>query len=220
MFYTKLSVVTMLALVLVVLLSACDNKGTEGDLAQSSQGQNAQPDQSGDEEFEQTIVKNPALKAEISLLNSEMAARNLTEADTANILALSKDPVEIYYAKGFAWLVKNNEYEHLNHPLTFLDWYVRTGEENFCAPHELGHIAAYIEKGDIPLAEETFAVFKQKMPLWAERQEINRQKYPQYYQGLGELKEWMNTAAGMLDKKDYGEETVKLLEKIDEKSIC
>ncbi len=227
MFHAKLSTVTALALVLAILLSGCGNKGTDAQLSTLGNDNNndalaeSGQEPTGDgEELESAIVKNPALKDEISRLSHEMEARNLTEADTANIIALSKDAVEAYYAKGFAWLVKNNEYEHLNHPLTFLDWYVRTGQENFCAPHELGHISAYIEKGDISLAEETFAVVKQKMHLWDERQEINRQKFPQYYTGLGPLKEKMNVAIGRLDKKDYGEETVELLEAIDEKSIC
>ena len=165
-------------------------------------------------------IKNPELKDEIFRLRQDMAQRNLTEADTARILQLSKDPVEAYYAKEFAWLVKYNEPEHLNHPLTFLDWYVRNGQESFCAPHELGHIAAYIRHNDMPYAEEQFAFVKQKMQLWEAQQEINRQKYPKFYEGLVELKGMMGQVMPLLEKKDYGNETVRLLDEIDQKTIC
>ena len=165
-------------------------------------------------------VKNPFLKDEMYHLRQEMQTRNLTEADTTKITLLSKDPVERYYAKEFAWLVKNDEYEHLNHPLTFLDWYVRTGNETFCAPHELGHMAAYIEKDDIPYAQETFAVVKQKMRMWDEKQESNSQKYPQFYLIVGELKAMMSQAISLLDNKNYSNDTTDLLKQIDLKSVC
>ena len=209
MFNIKSGVITLMSVIAALLISGCIDRGHPAQSIPGDSGQQPVP-----------IKANTALREEISRLNHEMEVRNLTEADAAAIIALSNDPVESYYAKRFAWLVKNKEYDHLNHPLTFLDWYVRTGEENFCAPHELGHIAAFIEKGDIPLAEETLVVVRQKMQLWDERQEINRRKFPQYYQGLGALKALMSEAMGMLDKKDYGEETVKLLVEIDGKSIC
>ena len=166
-------------------------------------------------------IKNPALKAEISQLQQDMETRNLTGADTAKVLELSNDPVEQFYAKEFEWLVKHNEYDHLNHPLTFLDWYERTGEETFCAPHQLGHLAAYIENGDIAFAEETYAVIKQKRHLWDEKEVINEQKYPQFYSMVStELVPKMDQAMRFLDKKDYGNETLALLEDIDLKSVC
>lgn len=165
-------------------------------------------------------IKNPELKEEIYRLQHEMTERNLTEADTVRIQQLNSDLVEAFYMKEFAWLVLHNESDHYNHPLTFLDWYVRHGEENFCAPHQLGHLAAYIEEGDVAYAEETFSVVKQKIPLWEERQELNRQKYPQFYKLASELKPMISEAISRLGRKDYGNETLELLEQIDLKSVC
>ena len=199
-------VMAVAILMVLLLISGCSNGNVKSDNAAAAQ--NA------------VTVINPALNDEIFRLKQEMTVRNLTEADTVKIAEFSKDSVEQFYAKEFAWLVKYNEYEHLNHPLTFLDWYVRTGEETFCAPHELGHIAAYLERNDVAYAEETFAVVKQKMHLWDEKQEINRKKYPKFYEGLSELKELMGKAIPLLEKKDYGNNTIELLKQIDIKSVC
>lgn len=165
-------------------------------------------------------VKNPELKDEISHLNKEMVVRNLTENDTVRILAFSKDPVERFYAQEFAWLVLHNESDHYDHPLTFLDWYVRTGNESFCAPHEIGHMYVYIEANDTGFAESRFAVAKGKISLWETQQDKSRQRYPQYYQGLEELKAMINEVVPRLEQKDYGDETLTLLKAIDEKSVC
>ena len=199
-------VMAVAILMVLLLISGCSNGNMKSDNAAAAQ--NA------------VTVINPALNDEIFRLKQEMTVRNLTEADTVKITEFSKDSVEQFYAKEFAWLVKHNEYEHLNHPLTFLDWYVRTGEETFCAPHELGHMAAYLEYNDVAYAEETFAVVKQKMHLWDEKQEINRKKYPKFYEGLSELKELMSKSIPLLEKKDYGNETIELLKQIDLNSVC
>ena len=196
------TITVVVILFAILLIAGCDNSGTGSDSTS-------------------VATKNPALKAEILQLQQDMETRNLTGADTARVLALSKDPVEQFYAKEFEWLVKHNEYDHLNHPLTFLDWYERTGEETFCAPHELGHLAAYIENGDISFAEETYVVIKQKRHLWNEKEVINEQKYPQFYKMVRtELAPKMDKAMSLLDKKDYGNETLALLEEIDLKSVC
>ena len=195
-------------LVSILLIAGCNSSNGNMKSDNAAATQNA------------VTVINPALNDEIFRLKQEMTVRNLTEADTVKITELSKDPVEKFYAKEFAWLVKHNEYDHLNHPLTFLDWYVRTGEETFCAPHELGHIAAYLEYNDVAYAEETFAVVKQKMHLWDEKQEINRKKYPKFYEGLSGLKELMGKAIPLLEKKDYGNNTIELLKQIDLNSVC
>ena len=195
--------ITMAAvLVAMLLIAGCDN----GAISNNSTA---------------ATIKNPALKAEISQLQQDMETRNLTGADTAKVLELSKDPVEQFYAKEFEWLVKHNEYDHLNHPLTFLDWYERTGEEIFCAPHQLGHLAAYIENGDIAFTEETYAMIKQKRHLWDEKEVINEQKYPQFYAMVStELVPKMDQAMKLLDKKNYSNQTVELLKQIDLKSVC
>ena len=199
---TAVAIIMVAILVAILMIAGCNKEGT---------GSNSTP----------VEVKNPALKAEISRLQQDMETRNLTGADTAKVLELSKDPVEKFYAKEFEWLVKHNEYDHLNHPLTFLDWYERTGVETFCAPHELGHLASYIKNGDIAFAEETYAVVRQKRHLWDEKEAINEQKYPQFYTLVStELVPKMDQAMGLLDKKDYGNETLALLEEIDLKSVC
>ncbi len=113
---TKLTA-TVILVVAAILLSAlliagCSSTGNSDKSANAAGAQNM---------TNANTVKNPALKEEVSLLNREMAVRNLTEADTMKIVALSKDPVEIFYAKEFAWLVLHNDSDHYNHPLTFLD---------------------------------------------------------------------------------------------------
>lgn len=165
-------------------------------------------------------VKNPELKEEMFRLNKEIAVRNLTEADTTRILEFSNDPIEQFYAREFAWLVLHEEHEHYNHPLTFLDWYVRTGEENFCAPHQLAHTGEAIGKGDIAYAEEKFAAVKEKLGMWKTRQAENKAKYPQFYQGVDELEALMEEAILLLEQKNYSQETLELLEEIELRSIC
>jgi hypothetical protein len=145
----------------------------------------------------------------------------VTTEDLALLMELTKDDS---HARGFLqeaiWLIDHYEPVHVGHALFYLSEYVRTGEDEFCVPHELTHINLYLQHGSIEFAEAQISVLGKYKGEWIDKTERLYERFPQYYKNYDEFMSSVDTVMDRLKNKQYDEETTRLLDFVEQYGVC
>ncbi len=146
---------------------------------------------------------------------------HMTPEDFSHLEELTKkDPFAYDFVEEAKSLAEYHQPEHIAHEFFFLDQYLTTGDKNICVPHELLHIAIYLENNRTDLAEEKIPFAERYRDDWIAWAQQTQQKYPQYYKHFDELVSHVDQALGRLDEHQYDNETLTLIDRVEEEAIC
>ncbi|MBS3174425.1 hypothetical protein J4440_00930 [Candidatus Woesearchaeota archaeon] len=167
------------------------------------------------------FLNSDNLKKEADRVNSISLSRELEIEDLKELEKLTKDDehAKLFLEEAF-WLLKNNQSDHANHPISFLVNYIKTGKKEICIPHELIHMKYYIESDEKELINKHLTIIEQYKEQWKSEAEKKKEKFPQYYKNFEQVLSSVGLSIERLRNKQYDNKTFKLIEFIDNYGIC
>lgn len=167
-----------------------------------------------------SIINNQKVLDEVTRL-SFITERNLTENDLKNLNLLVKNDDKVKYSiDTMYWLIRNNEAEHASHALSFINVYIQTSRLDFCMPHEIEHFGLTIKHKDFERAKIVYNILKETIPIWEEKSEKSRLKFPAYYLNYEEVKSKLNNIIKNYESNNFNQDFFEDIKYIGENGVC
>src|SRR5271157_282962 len=104
------------------------------------------------------VVGNQQVLNEIIRLEVLNEKSQLVESDYTNLFSMvQSDPNATDFAHDSLWFIQHNITSHASHELGYLYNYIKSGNYSICIPHEMEHIADYIQYNDTGQISDTLA---------------------------------------------------------------
>lgn len=117
----------------------------------------------------QTDQQNKAAIEELLRLEETIEQNKTTLQDLAVLESLLKnDSHASDELQELEAMVRYGEYQHADHSIGLLMYYITTGKDLLCPGHALSHYYVYLKHGEKELAQASLAEAKEQLPAWTE----------------------------------------------------
>jgi hypothetical protein len=150
------------------------------------------------------VVGNQQILNEIIRLEVLNEKSQLTESDYTNLLSMvQSDPNATDFAHDSLWFIQHNITSHSSHELGYLYNYIKSGNYSICIPHEMQHIADYMQYNDTGQVNDTLARIHAFYAQWKSDTYQLKTKYPDVYGNLDQMIQNIDSALSKLDAGNY-----------------
>lgn len=151
-----------------------------------------------------SIIGNQQLLSNLSAIE-DMASNNKTTPEMLeNFKAqLKGDKIAEDFMDEAIWLTRFGEFEHSQHSLSFLQIYIKGGEQLLCPGHEIEHIELFVKHSNFELLNGTVQGLEENYPVWKQQVYMKREKYPAFYKNIDNLSATIEESMQKIKSGDY-----------------